>query len=474
MSRRVHARSRAAVARLFVTALVARLLVVSPALASDPTEAADRHFSRGLEAARAGRMSVAASEFERAYASVPHYSVLYNLGLVYAALGKNADAVRVLRDYLSEGGDRLSANRRAEVQGIVDERSVGLASATLRVTPADAIVTLDARTLAPAEFAAPIVIDPGRHLLSVHRDGYRSRVYPVEAAPGETKELEVALEAIGPQAPPEKTVAFFARCAIPDAELSVNGDTASSRRLHAPLLVAPGTHRVRFSREGYQVDDRTVQIGGGEQLTCRLQPLAPLPSSLSGTLQIAAPPGARVSVDGAPFRGGAVPHGRHRVAVAHEHYVTWERDVEVPKGGTIRLVPELVATREHRLLQESIDSRRTWAIVSASTGLALLTGGVVLYAVNGERYEEWRADSQAFSTREASQSELKQEAAELQGRATSIQRLDDIAFAVGALGVASLGVGIGLYVTTPSSVGAGESFRVSVSGLKELRFSTVW
>jgi hypothetical protein len=103
-----------------------------------------------------------------------------------------------------------------------------------------------------------------------------------------------------------------------------------------------------------------------------------------------------------------------------------------------------------------------------------LTGGVVLYAVNGERYEDWRAESKAFSERDASQSELKREAAELQAKATSIQQLDDVALAVGALGVASIGVGIGLYLTTPSSVGVGESWRVSVSGPKALRLSTVW
>jgi hypothetical protein len=461
---------------LLATALLFNL-ASAPVRADDSTQAADRHFKSGLAAAKAGKMTLAASEFEQAYDSAPHYSVLYNLGLVYAALGRNADAVRVLRRYLVDGGEKVSANRRREVEGIVSERSVGLSHVSPRILPADATVTLDARTLAPAELGAPIAIDPGHHLLAVRREGYEASVHPFEVTTGETTNLEVELTAVAVREPAPRMVAILADCPIPDVELWIDGERADSGGSEVPRVVTEGQHSLRFTRPGYSVDERRVEFREGQRIQCRLRSLAPLPPELAATLQISLPPGATAFVDGVRFVAGRVPAGRHRVVVLNQDYSTWQRDVDVPKGRTVRLEPSLTPLSERRRREEEVGvERRTWAMVSVGAGLSLIATGVVLYVVNGPRYEEWQEDNAAFAKKQdATSSQLKGEAAELRQRAIDIQRLDDIALGAGALGVVSLGIGVGLFLTSASSSkGEGTSWRVALDGPRGFSFQKAW
>ena len=59
------------------------------------------------------------------------------------------------------------------------------------------------------------------------------------------------------------------------------------------------------------------------------------------------------------------------------------------------------------------------------------------------------------------------------GRAASIQQLDDIALGVGALGALSLGVGVGLYLTTPSATKREGKWQVAASA-RSLTLTTAW
>ncbi len=315
-----------------------------PALANDSTQAADRHFTRGLSAAGAGKMALAASEFERAYEAVPHYSVLYNLGLVYASLGRNADAVRVLGRYLSDGGEQVSERRRKEVAGIVSQRSVGLSHVRLQIEPEGGTVTLDARTLAPAELGAPTPIDPGRHLLSVRRDGYETAVLPFDVAAAETASLEVKLTALTKPEPAPEKVAFLACCPIPDVELSIDGEVAAPWSPDVPHVVTPGSHLIGFARLGYAVDERESRCEAGNASSVGCVPRA-------AAVHRSGDPGQAAPLEGScprrrrRFLGGTVPAGRHRVTVLLEDYLTWQRDVEMPQGRTTRLEPPLSRLR---------------------------------------------------------------------------------------------------------------------------------
>lgn len=89
----------------------------------DARAVAREHFKRGVTLAKQRVYAEALSEFQQAYAAVPHFSVLYNIGQAQIALGQSADAVATLQRYLDEAGADLDAKRRAEVeQALARER----------------------------------------------------------------------------------------------------------------------------------------------------------------------------------------------------------------------------------------------------------------------------------------------------------------------------------------------------------------
>jgi tetratricopeptide (TPR) repeat protein len=80
---------------------------------------ARRHFAQGVAFAKRQAYAEALLEFQRAYAAVPHFSVLYNIGQAQVALGQSAEAVSTLQRYLDEAGVQIDAQRRAEVEQVL-------------------------------------------------------------------------------------------------------------------------------------------------------------------------------------------------------------------------------------------------------------------------------------------------------------------------------------------------------------------
>ena len=90
------------------------------------TEAQHR-FHRGIDLYKNGDFAAAQVEFTRAYELVPNYKILYNLGQVAYQRHDHAAALRYFRQYLADGVDQISAERRHEVMGdIIDlEQRIG-------------------------------------------------------------------------------------------------------------------------------------------------------------------------------------------------------------------------------------------------------------------------------------------------------------------------------------------------------------
>lgn len=110
--------------RTDVTAACLGLLLVSWAAPSHAQTAAERaaaraHFDRGLSLARAKAYAAALDEFRAAYAAVPHFSVLYNIGQAALALGRDSEARDALRRYLDVGAADVDPSRRAEVEALL-------------------------------------------------------------------------------------------------------------------------------------------------------------------------------------------------------------------------------------------------------------------------------------------------------------------------------------------------------------------
>jgi tetratricopeptide (TPR) repeat protein len=166
--RRIRTELRAWVAPLVACSLlVGSPLAPSTARAQESAESAQRasaraHFAKGVALAKAHDYAQALSEFQQAYAAVPHFSVLYNIGQARLALGESAEAISVLQRYLDEGGTQIDAKRRAEVEATLQRERARLppetnsesAAPTPAAPPAAAAATVPATAPEPATATA--------------------------------------------------------------------------------------------------------------------------------------------------------------------------------------------------------------------------------------------------------------------------------------------------------------------------------
>src|SRR6187549_2901799 len=88
--------------RCLTCALISALYLATPtAHAAEPDAAAKaeaaKRFDRGLSLFDEGDNAGALAEFKQVYQTLPNPVVLYNIGLVYAAMGRPVDAVEALK-----------------------------------------------------------------------------------------------------------------------------------------------------------------------------------------------------------------------------------------------------------------------------------------------------------------------------------------------------------------------------------------
>src|SRR3954468_20913136 len=116
---------------LALTLTLAQAVVALPTTAlAAPTapekdEARDR-FDRGLKLFNEGDNAGALAEFKRDYEIIPNQLVLYNIGLVYAAMNRPAEASDALNKLLADPGS-LQGERLARAKQTRDEQAARVA-----------------------------------------------------------------------------------------------------------------------------------------------------------------------------------------------------------------------------------------------------------------------------------------------------------------------------------------------------------
>ena len=76
---------------------------------------ARQHYEQGVQYANAGNYERGLQEFVAAYQSRPHFAVLYNIGQAYIALGRHAEAVTAIEQYLHEATDQVPPERLEQI-----------------------------------------------------------------------------------------------------------------------------------------------------------------------------------------------------------------------------------------------------------------------------------------------------------------------------------------------------------------------
>lgn len=409
---------------LAIALLLAGPVHAEPAATTSGTAAA--HFERGLVHAKNAELALAAREFEAAYAKSPHYSVLYNLGQAYTALGRPVEATKAFELYLTQGGTNIDTSRRDEVRALLELNSKRIGKLVLRVAQPTLRVWLDGDELNPVQRDQPIPLSAGRHTL-LYADGASvpaSRVISIVSGQELAIELSAASGASG-ELPGQLAIS----CTVPDAQVSIDERPVGSTPLPAPVLAAPGQRQVSFRRAGYRSRSTSVTLRSGAlaTLSCALEPLSPLALEHRAWLELdLRPTDARLWVDGQAFAGGALPAGKHSIVVRRAGYLEHYRSVDVPAGRRLTFSATLIASPERRKLDQQAATRRTTGWVLSGLGGAFLASGGALQIYSASEYDAWLERKSTASERENVRS------------ATEIQQLDDLSIGLSVAGAGLL------------------------------------
>jgi tetratricopeptide (TPR) repeat protein len=178
------------VATVTLAALVSGLPVVAEQ--SDDDRAREL-FQVGIDAFESEDYGAALAAFELSYQLNPVSSVLYNIAMCHRALVRYVESIQDFERYLEEGGDRIAAERRQEVEGLVLEMERLVGRIEMDVSPPEADVEIDGVPVERGVYASSRV-RAGAHTVRASCPGYRDAVRRVEMAPGEVARVEVALE----------------------------------------------------------------------------------------------------------------------------------------------------------------------------------------------------------------------------------------------------------------------------------------
>jgi hypothetical protein len=172
----------------------------APAAAASKADEASQRFKSGVAFYKDKDFTAAMVEFKKAYELLPNYNVLFNIGQTARELKDYATALTAFEKYLAEGGAKVPAARRKDVQGSIDDLKKKVGKLKIVTTVDGAEILVDDVSVGTAPLPAPIVVNVGRHKLSATLSGFTPVQRVVDVA--SMDESTVTLELAKPDAPP--------------------------------------------------------------------------------------------------------------------------------------------------------------------------------------------------------------------------------------------------------------------------------
>jgi hypothetical protein len=158
-------------------------------------EEARRRFQRGVELYREGSFDAALAEFNKAYQLAPNYRLLYNLGQVQSERHDFVAAQKFFEQYLEDGADEISSERRVQVERELAALRGKIAELSVRANVADAELFVDGVPMGRLPLQKPLLVNAGVHQLQIRKDGYETGTRQLTIAGGEVTRVEFALRA---------------------------------------------------------------------------------------------------------------------------------------------------------------------------------------------------------------------------------------------------------------------------------------
>ncbi len=162
------------------------------------------HFDRGVKLYDEQDWRAALIEFERAYALLPHFRVLFDIGQCRYQLRDYVGALGAFQKYLAQGGTELPPARRDQAQSAVDELRGRVAHLRVTADVDGAEITVDDAVVGTTPLAAPLLVGTGRRKIAASKPGRVSAVRVIDVAGDDA--VDVAFRLPPAASPDSKTL----------------------------------------------------------------------------------------------------------------------------------------------------------------------------------------------------------------------------------------------------------------------------
>lgn len=348
---------------------------------------AAQRFDRGLQLFNEGDNAGALAEFKQTYALMPNPIVLFNIGLVYAAMGRPVDAVDALTPVVDSA--TLSAEQRERAQKTLEDQQARIGRIAVTTVPVGARIDVDGVEVARTPLTAPLRVPEGSHVIGAVAEGYAHARKEIIVAGNADASVNFELVLSTAKRPANLTI----RSRITDAEVLIDGKSFGKTPLASSLALPAGQHTVELRRPGYQAGRQLVEVGESSiaevTLDLAVDPAALATDGADLTISVREP-NLNLSIDREPLRLYTgplrLPRGVHHLHLEQAGYLPFDQDITLDTAKPLRLTPYLMPTPEARKAHnDNVRMHRTWGWILTGAGVAVAGGGVTWLIVNSSK-----------------------------------------------------------------------------------------
>jgi hypothetical protein len=172
---------------------------------TEPSEARV-HFDRGVELYREGSLDAALAEFERSNELAPNYKILYNLAQVQAERHEYVAAIKLLTDYLRQGGNEIPPERRQSAGEDIRKLRQRTSELRVDVSVPGAEVFVNDVSVGRSPLLEPVLVNVGTCRVRAEKTGYVTKRQTIPVAGAEQLRVELTLTAVPQQSARQTTI----------------------------------------------------------------------------------------------------------------------------------------------------------------------------------------------------------------------------------------------------------------------------
>jgi hypothetical protein len=229
------------------------------------TGAARGEYEAGKLLYNDGDYAGAALKFMRAYDESKDPRLLWNAAAAEKNLRRYVRVAELVGRYMTEAGDRLTADELAEAKVLLDTVRAFISDVTFKVVPDGATIIVDDQPIGVSPLPGPVQIEMGQRRLKVSKPGFQDFSAAQSFTGGAATSVEIALQAVVHEGK-------LRIIAGPGDVIRVDGKVVGTGEWEGTL--PSGAHSVAVTGEGkrpYQ-SEAVVQDNQGSTLRVALEP----------------------------------------------------------------------------------------------------------------------------------------------------------------------------------------------------------